>query len=59
MPRERQETLEDAMVSKSFVLYHQQRFDELYEHLKSFNFSSSYHKQLQELWKTAHYEQVC
>uniref|UniRef100_A0AC35FQ03 Homeobox domain-containing protein n=1 Tax=Panagrolaimus sp. PS1159 TaxID=55785 RepID=A0AC35FQ03_9BILA len=58
MPRERQETLEEAMVGKAFVFYHQQRFDELYDHLKSFHFSSNNHKKLQELWKTAHYEQA-
>lgn len=58
LPLERQEALEEAMVSKAFVFYHQQRFDELYDHLKSFNFSSINHKKLQELWKTAHYEQV-
>lgn len=44
--------------SRSYLLFHQQRFDELYELLSGHSFSKEHHPFLQELWNSAHYLEV-
>lgn len=44
--------------SKSLVLFHAQKFDELYEFIESNQFADENHSFLQKLWNEAHYAEV-
>ncbi|XP_072032388.1 uncharacterized protein [Amphiura filiformis] len=54
-PDETLQRNETVLRARSAVAYHQGNFKELYNILQSYNFSSTFHIELQDLWYKAHY----
>jgi hypothetical protein len=49
---------EDVLRARAAVAFNNGQFKELYRILESHNFSQEHHKEMQELWNNAHYQEL-
>lgn len=54
-PNDELKVNQNILLARATVAYHQRQFEELYQLLENYPFSSEYHPKLQELWRNAHY----
>ncbi|EDV20217.1 uncharacterized protein TRIADDRAFT_5673, partial [Trichoplax adhaerens] len=54
-PNDELKVNQNILLARATVAYHQHNFEELYQLLENYPFSSEFHPKLQELWKEAHY----